>query len=90
MNRADRVEQRPFKVRETVFRSDRYRIMCMCPHAEVRPIPKKPCRRCAGPFVVTSVKEVWPASQTGWIVNANHKRRGEKYVGLDSSWFVRG
>jgi hypothetical protein len=87
MNAVDRVEQRPFKLRETVFRSDRYKTGCLCPGTEG--FKKTPCRRCAGPFVITMVKEVWPTSQTGWLVSVKHKRTGQKFVGFDSSWFVR-
>lgn len=87
MNAADRVERKPFKLRETVYRSDRYKNGCLCPG--VSHFQKRLCRRCVGPFVVTMIKEVWPASQTGWVMSVKDKRSGEKYVRLDSSWFVR-
>jgi hypothetical protein len=87
MNGVDRVVERPFRLRETVFRSDRYRHGCLCPGTNS--FDTKRCRRCAGPFIVTMVKEVWPAAQTGWVVNVKDEKTGEKYVGLDSSWFRR-
>lgn len=87
MNAADRVIDRPFKLRETVFRTERYKHGCLCPGTSA--FGKKTCRRCAGPFTVTKIKDVWPAAQTGWVVNVKHKKTAELYRGLDSSWFRR-
>ncbi len=87
MNIVGPLAHQPFKLRETVFRSNRYKSGCLCPGAEG--FKRTPCPRCAGPFIVTKVKEVGPMAQTGWIVSVKHKRSGKRYAKYDSSWFVR-
>lgn len=84
-----RVIDRPFKLREKVYRTDRYLAMCICPGADRKPRPRRSCKACKGPFTVTAVKECWPMAQTGWLVSVKDPKTGRRYVGWDSSWFER-